>query len=233
MLKLWQDEVARDGPENMAIDEWLLRTAAAPVLRSYRWQAGWGSFGYFVKPEEARAADPGRRWVRRWTGGGMVDHGHDWTYTLAVPRGERLVEEKGAESYRTIHEALAEALGNVGVAVKLAAGGEAARGGECFVKPVVFDLVDETGRKLAGAGQRRTREGLLHQGSVALKEIRAGMAEAFAEALARRCGWGWRAEVMEVDPAAVAALVERRYAGWVVSGGGEIETEIGGGGDFR
>ena len=38
----------------------------------------------------------------------------------------------------------------------------------CFEKPVAFDIVDGSGRKLAGAGQRRSRRGLLHQGSVIL-----------------------------------------------------------------
>jgi lipoate-protein ligase A len=37
----------------------------------------------------------------------------------------------------------------------------------CFVNPVEHDLIDDSGRKVAGAGQRRTQHGLLHQGSVA------------------------------------------------------------------
>ena len=36
----------------------------------------------------------------------------------------------------------------------------------CFQQPVRYDLVDELGNKLAGAGQRRGKQGLLHQGSV-------------------------------------------------------------------
>ena len=39
-------------------------------------------------------------------------------------------------------------------------------GSVCFNNPVAFDLADTQGVKIAGAGQRRTRHGLLHQGSL-------------------------------------------------------------------
>jgi lipoate-protein ligase A len=35
---------------------------------------------------------------------------------------------------------------------------------------VEWDLIDRSGNKIAGAGQRRTRKGLLHQGSILLGE---------------------------------------------------------------
>ena len=34
-LLLWLDPVKRPGPEAMAVDEWLLETAAQPILRVY------------------------------------------------------------------------------------------------------------------------------------------------------------------------------------------------------
>ena len=40
----------------------------------------------------------------------------------------------------------------------------------CFEKPVEWDLLCQ-GEKIAGAGQRRTRQGILHQGSVAVKPL--------------------------------------------------------------
>jgi lipoate-protein ligase A len=104
LLDLWIDPVPRDGPENMAVDEWLAETCGTPVLRSYRWTPGWGSFGYFVKTVDL--PEWGLRWVRRWTGGGIVDHRTDWTYTLFVPNGFGLAEVKGGESSRAIHAAL-------------------------------------------------------------------------------------------------------------------------------
>lgn len=167
-LQLWMDPVKRSGPEAMAVDEWLLETATLPVLRVYGWDGDWASVGYFGKIAEARAAVSGVRWVRRWTGGGMVDHRADWTYTLVLPNSEKLATARGAESYRRIHAALAGALAAEGVAARLSGGEEATGSALCFENPVNHDLVDACGRKLAGAGQRRTRLGLLHQGSAAV-----------------------------------------------------------------
>jgi len=178
LLHLWIDPVERGGPENMAVDEWLAETCAEPVLRSYRWEPGWGSCGYFVKA--ADLPDWPLRWVRRWTGGGIVDHRADWTYTLWVPGGCALAAAKGGESYRVIHAALVAALRAAGIDARLAGALAPAAGGECFLQPVEHDILDAAGRKLAGAGQRRTARGLLHQGSVAIgrplpEELAAGL----------------------------------------------------------
>lgn len=174
----------------MAVDEWLHETATRPVLRVYRWQAGWGSLGYFGALAEARESFPDLAWVRRWTGGGTVDHRADWTYTLVVPASEGLASARGAESYRFIHAALAEVLPQEGWKVRLADGSSETGAASCFENPVCHDLVDEAGRKIAGAGQRRTRSGLLHQGSVSGGTdwpVSVNRAERLAEVLAERC----------------------------------------------
>ena len=165
-LQLWFDETARSGPETMAVDEWLLANAEFPVLRVYRWEEHWGSLGYFGSIAEARETFPGLHWVRRWTGGGLVDHRGDWTYTLVVPISGRLAALRGAESYRLIHEALGRVLAAEGTGIRLSGGGDSTGAAACFQNPVVHDLVDGQGLKRAGAGQRRTKTGLLHQGSV-------------------------------------------------------------------
>ncbi|RCK78640.1 MAG: Lipoate-protein ligase A [Candidatus Ozemobacter sibiricus] len=86
-----------DGPRgpaaNMAIDEALQRRVAAgasgPVLRFYRWDPPSLSFGYaqsiahLVDPAAAVAAGIGL--VRRMTGGRVVFHGDEWTFSLVVP----------------------------------------------------------------------------------------------------------------------------------------------------
>lgn len=184
-LQLWIDESPRSGPENMAVDEWLLANVEVPTLRVYRWEENWGSLGYFGSIVEARETFPGVNWVRRWTGGGLVDHRDDWTYTLVVPIGDPLARQRGAESYRLIHEALGQVLESGGV--RLSAGHEVTGAAACFENPVEHDLVDAAGRKRAGAGQRRTKTGLLHQGSVSGNlEINASRerAEALAAVLA-------------------------------------------------
>lgn len=165
-LNLWIDPVARSGPDNMAVDEWLLETIVDPVLRIYRWSGWWGSLGCFGDFKQAEHEIANVCWVRRYTGGGVVDHQNDWTYTLVIPNNEVLARSRGAESYRVIHEALLFAL-NESLNPALSDGAATNGDSLCFRNPVCHDVVDGVGNKLAGAGQRRSKEGLLHQGSVA------------------------------------------------------------------
>jgi lipoate-protein ligase A len=162
-LHVWNDPVARDGPTNMAVDEWLWRSAEKPILRLYCWTAEWISIGYFSK---SSAVPVGRNFVRRPTGGGMVDHGGDWTYTLVVPRGHELAEMPGALSYEVIHQALCDALMAERMNCRLLVEESDMSNDFCFQRPVRHDLVRQDGEKIAGAGQRRGKQGLLHQGSV-------------------------------------------------------------------
>lgn len=168
-LKVWRDPVARSGPENMAIDEWLFRhDCGVPVLRLYEWAGDWVSLGYFQGLAEARGIfGETPDYVRRWTGGGIVDHRSDSTYTLVIPRCEALAGSRGSESYCAIHGAVAACLQKKGQACDLACEDSGRESNACFEKPVQWDLLSNEGGKLAGAGQRRGREGILHQGSVA------------------------------------------------------------------
>ena len=165
----WRDPLVRSGPENMAVDSWLLEQGD-PVLRVYGWKGDWCSMGYFGSVAEARAVVPGVSLVRRATGGGFVDHRDDLTYTIVVPRTSRLAGRKGSGSYRVVHEALVEALKEAGMAVGIVEEDAPVRSPVCFEKPVAWDILDKEGRKVAGAGQRRTRSGLLHQGSVMCRQ---------------------------------------------------------------
>jgi lipoate-protein ligase A len=209
-LVLWMDAEPRPGPEAMAADEWLLATARVPVLRVYQWDGAWGSLGVFGKLAEAHAAFPELSWVRRWTGGGLVDHRSDWTYTLAIPQSEALARARGAESYRWVHLALAGALKSSGAEVELA-GTDAKTGvAVCFENPVTHDLVGESGAKLAGAGQRRTRAGLLHQGSGGMPCAGRESLER-AQHLAAGLSARWETGEFHPDPQIISNLVRARY----------------------
>lgn len=167
-LKLWIDPVARTGPESMAVDEWLMGLST-PILRVYRWQGEWGSCGYFDSLCVAQSVFPElKHWVRRWTGGGTVDHRRDWPYTLFLPARSSDQRLSGADSYQWIHQALAEALQLEGLDASLSGGHQETGANSCFENPVTHDLVDASDHKIAGAGQKRTKDGLMHQGSVSL-----------------------------------------------------------------
>lgn len=206
-MELWFDPLARSGPEAMAADEWLLEHAENPVLRIYRWDGEWGSLGYFGKIEDARGCLSGVNLVRRWTGGGTVDHRSDWTYSLIVPRKFEVARMRGGESYRAIHEILTGVLRVEGGDPELAPA-KGKSGGMCFENPVEFDVMDAAGDKLAGAAQRRGKLGLLHQGSVATAGNPRLRGELFAERLAE--SW-WEAEI-HVDEGRVTEIAALRYA---------------------
>lgn len=192
---------------NMAIDEVLLATATVPLLRCYRWERPAVSFGYFGTVSEAEAAWPGRDIVRRWTGGGIVPHGEDFTYSLIVPRDASCARIGAAESYRLIHEAVVTALG-AGARATLATAPAGRMSAACFENPVQHDLLAD-GAKIAGAAQRRTRAGLLHQGSVQLHPLPADFPTRLASALAS----GVQVRALSEETLRTAHdLATRRYA---------------------
>jgi lipoate-protein ligase A len=210
--KLWLlDERATPGEAawNMAVDEALLTLKTGAVLRLYRWERPAFSFGYFIPwREAASAAGPERELVRRWTGGGMVAHGDDFTWSLILPSSEPLSRQRPVESYISLHGVLARALQEAGIPVEQA--GSAApvpAGGLCFRAPAPGDLLVE-GRKIAGAGQRRGRHGLLHQGSVCGVALPEDFSERLAAALGSKVS-PFPREELPVE--AVNGLVQSRY----------------------
>lgn len=205
-MELWVDPKPRRGQEAMAVDEWLLETRKLPTLRIYRWEGKWASFGYFGKMKEAMVSVEGVDWVRRWTGGGVVDHRADWTYSLIVPRSCEVAAMKRGASYLAIHRILVEVLRAEGDSPGLAeVTGRA--GGMCFENPVEHDVLDGAGAKMAGAAQRRGKAGLLHQGSVAKAADSHVRGELFAESLSET----WWEENIFVDEGRVEDLVKAKY----------------------
>ena len=152
---------------NMAIDESLLRHVQSPVLRIYAWDQPCVSIGYFQKSQVAPADRP---MVRRFTGGGLVEHGKDLTYTLVLPPTHPLTTSGTLASYQKIHSAISAALQKSGVPCQLATAHPKQDDPACFLKPVPADILNPQGNKLAGAAQRRTKQGCLHQGSILLPQ---------------------------------------------------------------
>ena len=150
---------------NMAVDEALLREVREPVLRLYEWSVPAVSLGYFQPA--ALAGD--RPFIRRYTGGGLVDHDHDVTYTIVLPRAHPWMELSAPESYCLIHQGVQAALEACGISSELTPEASPVASEACFQKPVQHDIIAGS-IKLSGAAQRRTREGLLHQGSILLPD---------------------------------------------------------------
>lgn len=193
---------------NMALDEALLETAPElghPVLRFYGWSEPAASFGYSQKYAEIERWTMLRPLVRRPTGGGLVPHDADWTYSVAVPPGHAWYQLKAVESYRLIHEWIRDAFACINVPTTLAPAAQQEIPGQCFVGAEKSDVLWH-GRKVAGAAQRRTRTGLLIQGSVQPPPIslsRASWETAMCQVARRE----WQVEWTELKPA--GRLVDR------------------------
>lgn len=201
------DPMPHSAAVNMAVDEVLLgEVGGDALLRVYRWARPAVSFGYFGRHAEVAAAWPERELVRRWTGGGIVPHGEDITYSLLVPKAHPFAALGPLESYRVIHEALVAWMAALGVGASLTPGA-VKLSDECFANPAPHDVM-AGGQKVAGAAQRRTRHGLLHQGSIqGVRDAeggRATLASAFAPAISRQ-------SLSASQLAAAESLAETKY----------------------
>ena len=153
---------------NMALDEMLLEFAssiATPVLRFYGWNQPAVTFGYFQKHAEVEQWTTLRPLIRRPTGGGLVPHDHDWTYSLVAPPATEWYRLRAEESYRRIHDWIRAAFHQMQHPTALADCCVKEAPGRCFAGAEKFDLLWQ-GQKIAGAAQRRNKLGLLIQGSL-------------------------------------------------------------------
>ena len=225
-LHVIHDPVARPGPMNMALDEVLLGSVGeAVVLRLYDWSEPTVSYGFFEPSAAARRVAGDRAVVRRWTGGGLVEHGEDLTYSLFVPRSCPFTALRSTESYRWVHAAVATALSRCDMPAEshdapVTSPSPVGAVNACFERPVLHDLV-VGGRKIAGGAQRRNRVGLLHQGSVqpgftdpdTLLAWKRVMRRELPLALGECCE---ERELAPLDIAQARTLAEAKYAshGW-------------------
>ena len=188
-LDVYNDDVPRSAATNMAIDEALFENVKVPSLRLYRWDHPALSFGYFGRYADVSFYQSERELVRRWTGGGIVLHGDDLTYSIVIPARDSAFAESSMSIYEKIHRALCNAIvatGQHAVVAAVADDGpgvsEASYSGHCFANPVRADVLLD-GRKIAGAAQRKTHAGLLQQGSIQHVDLAADFGIHFAREL--------------------------------------------------
>ena len=181
---LWRllDAGPLDGPSNMALDEALLACFdpkhSRPVLRLYGWHPPALSVGRYQDVEAALRLDlcaaEGVPVVRRMTGGGIIYHAEELTYSI-VCAPEHIGEGGGVkDGFRTLCAFLLGTYRRLGLeaafAVDLKLPGD--RLGErtafCFAGKEEFDLL-VNGRKIGGNAQRRTRGAILQHGSIPLE----------------------------------------------------------------
>jgi lipoate-protein ligase A len=193
-----------DAAFNMALDEALLENVAQlgkPVLRFYGWTEPAATFGYFQKFSEVERATLLRPLIRRPTGGGIVPHDADWTYSFVVPPNNEWYSLKAIESYRRIHEWIQGAFTKLKIETELAPCCKKSLPGQCFAGHEKFDLLWH-GKKIAGAAQRRNKLGLLIQGSIQPSQIKIAQA-GWENAMREVAQTDWKLKWSEFSPDAI------------------------------
>lgn len=204
-----------DAAGQMGLDEAML--AAVPKsglqLRFYRWAAPAVTFGYSQQwayaAEQAKTRGMSHRdLVRRATGGGVVFHDGDLTFSLVFP-WERL--SSPSLIYKNLHRGVHLGLKAAHVDTRLWSPAKPVSTGSALEKacfggvPEPMDLVREDGIKVLGGALRRRGEKGLYQGSfridmlaVPVKVVRAaiidGMAREFGKLPGLELEQAWLAE---------------------------------------
>jgi lipoate-protein ligase A len=182
------DSPPLDVYEHMAIDELLVSgdDTGKFILRFYEWNGSGITFGYGQNynyigknlPAELKSIQT----TRRPTGGGVVFHTGDLTFSCIFPGENNL---KPAEIYLKLHRALHKAFVSRKINCRLS--GETNTQGhnlhadekalECFVNPVKHDIVGDKGKKILGGALRRFKNTVLYQGSLQIDGARKRFAE--------------------------------------------------------
>lgn len=178
-MPVWRliDTGFNSGAFNMSLDETLFQRALEsdgqespyfiPALRVYGFHRPAITYGYSQKISKHWLDDPFYESAKRITGGGLVFHGKDLTYSFVGGKSHHETFRSLLSSYRAFHEVVQQAFQKMGIRVDFFEEKRTAGSGKnlCFLAPVKHDLTFE-GKKMAGAAQKRSGEIFLHQGSV-------------------------------------------------------------------
>ena len=164
----------REGPEQMALDAWLLDqcvqgTLTSPVLRFYTWAGAWLSLGHHQQElpgcwrrlEQSGALQR----VRRPSGGGAVLHAGGLTYALIWPQAPRT--RRGA--YQATSQWLIQGFSRLGLTLTAGQAEATAGSAHCFASSTSADLIDASGHKRIGSAQFWRRGHLLQHGEILLQ----------------------------------------------------------------
>ncbi|MDD2850773.1 MAG: lipoate--protein ligase family protein [Desulfuromonadaceae bacterium] len=166
----------------MAIDEALLHSfdpaSSLPVLRLYDWRPAALSLGRFQKAAEVldleRCRDDGMAIVRRVTGGGVIYHADELTYSLICTPGQIPATTSIKDSFRVLTGFLLAFYRSLALDPSFATDALPAgtRLGErtafCYSGKESFDIL-VNGRKIGGNAQRRLKGVIFQHGSIPLQ----------------------------------------------------------------
>ena len=153
----------------MQIDkELLLQGVVAPSLRVYGFVAGSITYGHFIRPEAWLKANYESA-AQRPTGGGLIFHEGDFSFTLALPSDHFLVKKPTLERYQLINNIVLTSINRLlpAVCCSLQSGVKPEGIVEelCMANPTAYDIILDH-KKVGGSAQRKTAKGFIHQCSL-------------------------------------------------------------------
>ena len=177
---MWKviDSKKRSASDLMLLDAKLLADLDendAPTIHFYDFIKPSFTFGVFVDPSrlmDQSVYEKNFDFSKRPTGGGVLFHQWDFAFSCLVPKNHPAYLEDVMSSYQYINQRIVFALkefveGEFSLQRETIVPEEESCNHFCFSKPTRYDIMLE-GKKIAGAAQRRVRNGYLHQGSIAL-----------------------------------------------------------------
>jgi lipoate-protein ligase A len=167
--------------ENMRIDAEVLenlQTTSLPVLHLYDWKGDCATYGYLVDPYEfldkRGVQKMGLQLARRPTGGGIIFHIWDLAFSVAVPAHCQFFSENTLANYEFVNQAVLSAVKefmqtqeHLEIIPQDFTPMDVSCKRFCMAQPTKYDVVYQ-GKKIAGAAQRKTKKGFLHQGTISL-----------------------------------------------------------------
>jgi lipoate---protein ligase len=177
---MWEiiDTRAESAEWNMRFDAELLEgleKTKKPIIHFYEWEKKSLTYGHFIKPEELLDLNAVKELnldlAKRPTGGGVVFHLWDFAFSVLVPRESSFFSENTLENYAFVNDAVLNAAKAMVGDLKLTSIDGISYDEKCrhfcMAKPTKYDVVLD-GKKIAGAAQRKTKAGYLHQGTISL-----------------------------------------------------------------
>lgn len=154
-----------------------LQTHSQPILHLYEWEKPSLTYGYFTHPEQhlsmADVERLGLDIAHRPTGGGIIFHLTDFSFSILLPAHHPKLSINSLENYHSINSEVAKILDHftshppTHLDLQPSSCKNPACHTFCMATPTEYDLLIN-GKKVGGAAQRRTKNGLLHQGSISL-----------------------------------------------------------------
>ncbi len=156
---------------HMEHDERLLEGVSHATLRFYEFTRGHITYGYFIDPSKwLKGGLP--KAARRPTGGGLIFHGTDFSFTFALPLKNPLTSLPPLERYHLINTQVLKAVKSLlpkSCCSLLKVGVQDVVDELCMANPTIYDIMHE-GKKVGGSSQRKNKHAFIHQCSLFLYE---------------------------------------------------------------